>query len=244
MLRLAFEADDEGFASFSERELSRDFEMSRHHVRAIKQSLIDKCFLTEQTTISTTFRPPFRPSKIIVKVCNTDCLVIGSNETRPPFRPNFDHQNDQDLTLNITKYNEDEETRVEIKGEVFDIKAFVKYWNTTMTDKQAVIPTISRIGKVRRGAILARAREHGKKALATVTCKAAVSDFLNGKNNMGFIANFDWIFKPNNFIKVLDGNYDNNGQVNQGHHTRGDEERQQRESDATDLINQLLSESD
>lgn len=130
---------------------------------------------------------------------------------------------------------------MEIRGEVFDIKAFVNFWNTTMADKQAVIPTISRIGRVRRGAILARVREHGKRALATVTCKAAQSDFLNGKNNQGFIANFDWIFKPTNFIKVLDGNYDNNGQVNQRHHSGGDEERQQRASDAAALINDLLN---
>ncbi len=38
---------------------------------------------------------------------------------------------------------------------------------------------------------------------------AAKSDFLNGKNNKGWKVDFDWLFLPNNFPKVLEGNYDN-----------------------------------
>lgn len=35
------------------------------------------------------------------------------------------------------------------------------------------------------------------------------SDFLTGKNGNWNGCNFDWIFKPQNLIKILEGNYDN-----------------------------------
>ena len=40
--------------------------------------------------------------------------------------------------------------------------------------------------------------------------QAAKSDFLNGRNDRGWIADFDWLMRPNNFVKVLEGNYNNN----------------------------------
>ncbi|MFA6662016.1 MAG: HNH endonuclease signature motif containing protein [Bacilli bacterium] len=39
--------------------------------------------------------------------------------------------------------------------------------------------------------------------------KAEQSDFLKGKSDRGWKASFDWIIKPANFIKILEGNYDN-----------------------------------
>lgn len=38
------------------------------------------------------------------------------------------------------------------------------------------------------------------------------SPFLNGHNKKGFLCTFDWFLKPNNFPKVLDGNY-NDGEA-------------------------------
>lgn len=39
------------------------------------------------------------------------------------------------------------------------------------------------------------------------------SKFLNGQNNRNWIINFDWFIRPNNFIKVLEGNYIDKGSV-------------------------------
>ena len=36
------------------------------------------------------------------------------------------------------------------------------------------------------------------------------SSFLKGQNDRGWVITFDWFVKPNNFIKVLEGNYDDN----------------------------------
>lgn len=43
---------------------------------------------------------------------------------------------------------------------------------------------------------------------------AEASDFLKGKNDRGWTANFDWLIKDSNMAKVLDGNYQNNKNTN------------------------------
>ena len=56
----------------------------------------------------------------------------------------------------------------------------------------------------------ARIREHGEQAVYEVFDKASKSLFLNGNGSRGFIASIDWLLKPTNFLKTLEGNYDNN----------------------------------
>ena len=41
--------------------------------------------------------------------------------------------------------------------------------------------------------------------------KVAASDFLNGVNDRNWTACFDWVMKPGNMVKILEGNYDNKG---------------------------------
>ncbi len=65
---------------------------------------------------------------------------------------------------------------------------------TTMTDK-------------RKKAIRARATEHGKEGIMTVFNNVSQSAFLLGHNNQNWRCDFDWIFRPTNFIKILEGNY-------------------------------------
>ena len=85
----------------------------------------------------------------------------------------------------------------------------IKFFNDTLVRFRSVIRPIKDIKGRRQGAVQARVRERGKKSLILVIESAAKSDFLNGKNDRGFIATFDWLVAPNNFIKVLEGNYDN-----------------------------------
>ena len=52
--------------------------------------------------------------------------------------------------------------------------------------------------------------------------KAENSDFLKGKNNRNWQANFDWIIKDANMAKILDGNYDNHEKPDESHKTFDD----------------------
>lgn len=75
------------------------------------------------------------------------------------------------------------------------------------------LPKIISIDKTRKATVKARLKEYSFDDIITVFQKAEKSDFLTGKvSNQGsrpFKASFDWLMKPSNFIKVLEGNYDN-----------------------------------
>ena len=64
------------------------------------------------------------------------------------------------------------------------------------------------IGK-RRGFVRARFLEHGIEKITTALRLSGESDFLNGKNDRLFKADLEWIMRPENFIKILEGKYGN-----------------------------------
>ena len=75
----------------------------------------------------------------------------------------------------------------------------------------AICPSLSKVIKLtdtRKKAINRTIDEYGLETIKTVLTKAESSDFLTGRVG-DFKASFDWIFKPSNFIKILEGNYDN-----------------------------------
>lgn len=90
-----------------------------------------------------------------------------------------------------------------------DFPRLLEFFNSQLKEKNSLIPSIKQLSDARKKMLKARMREFGKEALVSVFMKASVSDFLNGKNNRNFIASFDWLLKPTNFPKVLEGNYDN-----------------------------------
>ena len=93
------------------------------------------------------------------------------------------------------------------KTDDINLIAFMEFFNKTMQEHGAQIPTITQISGKRKQALLARLKQHGKEALRKAVINAATSTFLNGGGSKPFVASFDWIMKPNNFPKVLEGNY-------------------------------------
>ena len=73
---------------------------------------------------------------------------------------------------------------------------------------KVTVPTLKR-----KGVIQQRIKEHGREAVSICFSKAGKSDFLCGVNDRGWMASFDWIMKPENFVKILEGNYDNKPQI-------------------------------
>lgn len=92
-----------------------------------------------------------------------------------------------------------------------DYSKLLEFFNQTISESGSVIKEIKQLTERRKLAIQARARENGKESLMEVIKQAAKSDFLNGRNDRGWVADFDWLMRPNNFVKVLEGNYNNNG---------------------------------
>ena len=93
-------------------------------------------------------------------------------------------------------------------GKKVDYAALTRFWNQLVQDRaMAKIAGINENTK-RRQHVAARVREYGKTRFALGLKKASESRFLNGGGKNGRIFTFDWVVLPNNFPKVLEGNYD------------------------------------
>ncbi len=116
----------------------------------------------------------------------------------------------------------------------------LRYFNTKMQGK--AIPTIRQLDAKRRHAVNARMAEYGKDAIKTVIDNAADSIFLNGGGSTSFVASFDWLFRPANFPKVLEGNYANHSRHGQQTYNGSSATPTQRLYDAASLIAKLRAE--
>lgn len=74
-------------------------------------------------------------------------------------------------------------------------------------------PRLTVLSVKRKQAIKARLNTYSVEQIREVFSKAEASDFLKGKNNRNWQANFDWLINDTNMAKVLDGNYDNKANV-------------------------------
>ena len=59
----------------------------------------------------------------------------------------------------------------------------------------------------RGGMLRSRINSYGVESVIQAIENIKNSSFLRGQNKNSFQATFDWFIKPNNFIKVLEGNY-------------------------------------
>lgn len=95
-----------------------------------------------------------------------------------------------------------------------DVRRVVDAWNAL---QGCGIHPVSRVssGSKRYKSLVARIREYGVDKVLDAIGRINNSDYLRGKNKSGWAITFDWFVLPNNFPKVLEGNYDNragNGQ--------------------------------
>ena len=104
-----------------------------------------------------------------------------------------------------SKSNPKEEKEITKKEDADEI---IERWNT-LPDP---IPKISKLGSgsKRKEMFDKRMRDYGKDTILDAIEKVRQSDFLCGKTSNWRIT-FDWFIAPNNFIKVIEGNYNNNG---------------------------------
>ena len=71
------------------------------------------------------------------------------------------------------------------------------------------LPFVRTLSDARKKAIKARLNTYTEEDLHEAFRKAEASDFLKGKNESNWQADFDWILKDANLAKILDGKYDN-----------------------------------
>ena len=89
-----------------------------------------------------------------------------------------------------------------------DVRHVVEAWNKLHDYGINPVSKISNTSK-RCHSLVARIRQYGITEVLSAIERIKLSDFLQGKNNKGWVITFDWFVLPNNFPKVLEGNYDN-----------------------------------
>ncbi|WP_024614656.1 hypothetical protein [Clostridium sp. Ade.TY] len=78
----------------------------------------------------------------------------------------------------------------------------------------------------------ARIKEYGIETVIETIKSIEKSSFLKGQNNRNWIITFNWLIKPNNFTKVLEGNYlDKEGESNAGNPREVNESSQTKKPD-------------
>lgn len=129
----------------------------------------------------------------------------------------------QDSNTSATKCNGDididTDTDLTISNDIVcqtqSVKRIIKEWNSLA--KQGVKP-ISKLSNssTRYRSLIARLNEYGEEEVLKAIENIRHSDYLQGKVKDWQIT-FDWFVKPNNFPKVLEGNYTNKNWYQQAH---------------------------
>lgn len=111
-----------------------------------------------------------------------------------------------------TENNNVSSLRSDTSSDKSDLDAIVSMWNEL--DGLGDIKGIRSIGNSGDRIRLTRARlkEYGLKGFREMIDKIKISDFLQGKSGKKpWVVTYDWAVRPNNFKKILEGNYDNKG---------------------------------
>lgn len=85
-----------------------------------------------------------------------------------------------------------------------EVQRVISEWNKLGLSKiLKIVPETTRHNLLQK-----RLKDYGVDKILEAIRKVDQSDFLKGGGDKGWTATFDWFIKPDNFAKVLSGNYD------------------------------------
>lgn len=119
--------------------------------------------------------------------------------------------NPKDNSSLIPRIPEARNQNISPSGDTGELAEAVKYYNEAAA--KTGWPGVARMSKSRFSALRARLKDAGGiDGWRLAVDRAAASDFLCGRTSNGrgpFSASFDFLTKSQNFIKIMEGNYDN-----------------------------------
>ncbi|AFA50246.1 hypothetical protein [Acetobacterium woodii] len=143
---------------------------------------------------------------------NCQMKVTGlSNRSDRNVEPIPDINTDINTDVNTDRESPPETTAIELarKPGKVELNNVVDEFNQVVSR----LPKVTALTPKRRNTIQQRIKEHGRESVSVCFFKAGKSDFLCGINERGWVASFDWIMKSENFVKILEGNYDNKTKI-------------------------------
>lgn len=110
---------------------------------------------------------------------------------------------DIDIDIDIEGEVEEEETITSNTLNKENIETILNAWNKLDLQQLKAINSNTNRHKM----LKARLKEYSLEEILKAIESIANSSFLKGQNNRNWVITFDWFIKPNNFLKVLEGNY-------------------------------------
>lgn len=224
----------------SVKNLSGELDLTEDEVRTALNHLVKTGELTRQTTnrytvitVSNYVLYQNVPEQIPDGSRANPEQIPDSSRTDTEQSPNKS-QSIPNLFPTIEEYKEKKEGKKERREEVItvraekvsrpDVQSVLEAWNALRT--YGIKPVSGMKNSTERYRHLsARIAEYGTGDVLAAIDRIKQSDFLRGKNKKGWMITFDWFIRPNNFPKVLEGNYDNkNGDGGSGQTGRNDAE--------------------
>lgn len=92
------------------------------------------------------------------------------------------------------------------KAATVDYEKLVAYWNRRVDETKSSMAKVLNITPYRKKLIEERLAEYNNdnKALQKVLDKALADPYLNGKNPSKWVADFNWLLKPENFSRLVE----------------------------------------
>lgn len=141
-------------------------------------------------------------NQTVLKVIEQNLSISNINDN--------DNENENEESYNDTphdscneSYNDTSSDPVKKTDKVQDV---VDLFNTIVPS----MPKVKSLTATRKKNITLRLKDYGMEKIDEVFHKAEASDFLCGRVKE-WKAGFDWVMKPENFVKIMEGNYDNKG---------------------------------
>ena len=133
-------------------------------------------------------------------ITNPEKVVGGCHENVETYPANAEDNNTSITTVN---------NKLNITTNETLISAIEEMWNQ-LADRNPKIPSILRVKNSRLISLRKRVKEEPDLNFwVELLRKINDSVFLSGRSS-DWCATFDWIMKPSNMVKVIEGNYDNN----------------------------------
>ena len=104
--------------------------------------------------------------------------------------------------------------RLLLEGETEEEPHITKYQIIIDNWNELNLAQIRSINSNRLKLVQARVKEFSLEEIVQAIKSIRNSSFLKGQNDRNWIITFDWFIKPNNFVKVLEGNYLDKGGSN------------------------------
>lgn len=114
------------------------------------------------------------------------------------------------IPKNGEKQNPEPEEREREKEKDIDFSAFMKTFKYYVQQNNSKISAPSHMTEARKEKLeTLLSKGFTKEDMQKVMWLATGSPKLNGKGKKGFIPDFDWIFDEKNFVRILEGNFNN-----------------------------------